>query len=160
MDTLWAPWRIRYVQMARQEGCILCQKPAEAGDTENYLLFRGKHNFVMLNAFPYNPGHLMISPYRHVASPELLSAAELHEHHEIVTRCLGILRAVFNPGGFNIGMNLGRVAGAGIDEPIHSHLVPRWQGDTNFMPVVGATRVIPEALAETYEKLRGQFPAE
>ena len=157
METIWAPWRIGYVRMAKPEGCILCEKPAQDCDPENYILYRGKHNFVMLNAFPYNPGHLMVSPYRHLASPELLSADELHEHGEIVSRCLAALRAVLNPAGFNIGMNLGRVAGAGIDEHIHSHIVPRWSGDTNFMPVVGSTRVIPEALAETYDKLKGQF---
>jgi ATP adenylyltransferase len=157
METIWAPWRIGYVRMTKPEGCILCRKPAEDCDRDNYILYRGRHNFVMLNAFPYNPGHLMIAPYRHVASPELLTTEELHEHHEIVTRCLTVLRAVFNPSGFNIGMNLGRVAGAGIDEHIHSHIVPRWSGDTNFMPVVGSTRVIPEALAETYDKLKGRF---
>ena len=111
----------------------------------------------MLNSYPYNPGHLMVAPYSHVASLEELTDDEIHEHFEIVSRSLKVLRQAFKPGGFNIGLNLGRVAGAGIDDHIHTHIVPRWPGDTNFMPVISDARVIPEALAETYDKLKGKF---
>ena len=110
-----------------------------------------------MNSYPYNPGHLMIAPYRHIATPDKLSDEELSEHYQIVNRCLRVLREVFNPSGFNIGMNIGRVAGAGIEGHIHTHIVPRWSGDTNFMPVLSNTRVLPQALAETYEKLKGKF---
>ena len=133
------------------------EKPGQDADEANYILYRGKKNFVMLNSYPYNPGHLMVAPYRHIASPEELTDEERHEHVEIVDRCVGILRQVFNPGGFNLGMNVGEVAGAGVADHIHTHIVPRWQGDTNFMPVMSDVRVVPEALAETYKKLRDKF---
>lgn len=157
MEQLWAPWRIRYIEIAKQEGCILCDKPGEDNDELNYILYRGQKNFIIMNSYPYNAGHLMVAPYRHVDSPEKLTVEELHEHFEIVSHSLEVLREVFEPGGFNVGMNLGRVAGAGIDDHIHTHVVPRWRGDTNFMPVVDDVRVIPEALAETYDKLKGKF---
>jgi ATP adenylyltransferase len=157
MEHIWAPWRIRYIEQADVKGCFLCEKPKENKDTENYILHRGQQNFVILNSYPYNPGHLMIAPYRHLDSPEKLTDAELHEHYEIVRRSLAVLREVFKPAGFNVGMNLGRVAGAGIADHIHTHIVPRWSGDTNFMPVMADIRVIPEALAESYEKLKGRF---
>jgi ATP adenylyltransferase len=157
MKHIWAPWRIKYIQMAKVKGCILCEKLGENKDAENYILRRGKKNFVMLNSYPYNPGHLLIAPYRHVANLEELTNEELHEHFEIVSRSLKVLRQVFNPGGFNIGINMGKVAGAGIDDHVHTHIVPRWQGDTNFMPVISEVRVVPEALAETYERLKGKF---
>ena len=157
MEQIWAPWRINYIRMERPSGCILCEKPQENDDAQNYILYRGSKNFVIMNSYPYNPGHLMVTPYRHVARLDELAAEELHEHFEIVARCTKLLREIFNPGGFNIGINLGRVAGAGIDEHVHTHIVPRWQGDTNFMPVVSGTRVVPEALAETYEKLKGKL---
>ena len=160
MERIWAPWRIRYIDQAKEgkeEGCFLCDKPKEDEDTENYILHRGQKNFVILNSYPYNPGHLMVAPYRHVDSPEKLTDEERQEHYELVTKSLGVLREVFKPGGFNVGMNLGRVAGAGVDDHIHTHIVPRWGGDTNFMPVMADVRVLPEALAESYEKLRGKF---
>jgi len=157
MKHIWAPWRIKYIQKGKVKGCILCDKPKENKDTQNYILHRGQKNFVILNSYPYNPAHLMVAPYRHVDSPEKLTIEELHEHFEIVSHSLEVLREVFEPGGFNVGMNLGRVAGAGIDDHIHTHVVPRWRGDTNFMPVVDDVRVIPEALAETYDKLKGKF---
>lgn len=160
MERIWAPWRIRYIENPKPEGCVLCEKPKAGNDAESYILYRGRHNYVMLNLYPYNPGHLMIVPYRHLDSPEKLEKAELHEHYEILTRCLKVVREVFNNQGVNLGMNLGRVAGAGIDDHIHSHLVPRWNGDTNFMPVLGDVRVIPEALEDTYRKLLGPLQAE
>ena len=157
MEQIWAPWRIKYIQMEKMKGCILCDKPKESNDVLNYILYRGEKNFIIMNSYPYNPGHLMIAPYRHVANPEELNDEERNEHFKIVGRSIKILRQVFDPAGFNIGINVGRVAGAGIDDHFHTHIVPRWQGDTNFMPVISDVRVIPEALAETYEKLKGKF---
>jgi len=157
MEQIWAPWRIQYIQMEKPEGCILCEKPGQNNDAQNYILYRGSKNFVIMNAYPYNPGHLMVAPYRHVASLDELTDDELREHFSIVSRSVRLLRQVFAPGGFNIGVNIGKVAGAGIDEHVHTHIVPRWQGDTNFMPVISEVRVVPEALAETYKKLEGKF---
>ena len=157
MELIWAPWRIEYIQMEKPEGCILCNQPKQNKDALNYILYRGEKNFVMLNAYPYNPGHLMIAPYRHTASLEELTDEELKEHFEIARRSTKILRQVFNPGGFNLGINLGRISGAGIDDHFHTHIVPRWQGDANFMPVIADVKVLPEALSETYQKLKDKF---
>jgi ATP adenylyltransferase len=157
MKYLWAPWRIGYVRGKKPTGCILCTKPAENNDRENYILFRGKNNFVMLNAFPYNPGHLMVVPYRHTPAIDELNAEERNEHYELVSWCVRALREEARPEGFNIGANLGRVAGAGIEGHFHSHIVPRWNGDTNFVPVLSDTRVIPQSLADTYEALLKKF---
>jgi ATP adenylyltransferase len=157
MKHIWAPWRMEYIQMEKPEGCILCDKPAENTDSENLILYRAENNFVLLNTYPYNPGHLMIAPYRHVPSIEELTDEELGDHIRVVTRSIRVLREVFSPGGFNIGTNIGRAAGAGIDDHVHTHVVPRWPGDNNFMPVLGDVRVVPEALAETFQKLRGRF---
>jgi len=143
--------------MEKPEGCILCEKPKQSNDAQNYILYRGDKNFVILNSYPYNPGHLMVAPYRHIASLEGLTEEERHEHFEIVSRSIEVLRQVFAPGGFNIGINVGKAAGAGIEDHFHTHVVPRWQGDTNFMPVLSDVRVLPEALAETYQKLKGKF---
>ena len=157
MEQIWAPWRIKYIEMEKPEGCILCEKPIQNNDALNYILYRGGKNFVIMNSYPYNPGHLMIAPYRHIANLDELTNEELHEHFEIVSRSIKILRQVFNSGGFNLGANMGKVAGAGIEDHFHTHIVPRWQGDTNFMPVISDVRVVPEALIETYEKLKGKF---
>ena len=157
MEQIWAPWRIQYIQMEKPEGCILCVKPGENKDAQNYILYRGDKNFVILNSYPYNPGHLLVAPYRHVASLEGLTEEERSEHFEIVSRVIRVLKQVFNPGGFNMGANMGKVAGTGIDDHFHTHVVPRWQGDTNFMPVLSDVRVVPEALADTYKKLKGKF---
>ena len=157
MEQIWAPWRIKYIQMEKPVGCILCEKPKENNDEQNYILYRGEKNFIIMNSFPYNPGHLMVSPYRHVASLEELTRNEIHEHFEIVSHAIEVLKQQFKPGGFNIGANIGKVAGTGIDDHFHSHIVPRWQGDTNCMPVISDTRVIPQALSDTYQKLKGKF---
>jgi ATP adenylyltransferase len=157
MEYIWAPWRGAYIDSKKPEGCILCDKPREDNDPANLILFRGALNYIMLNAYPYNPGHVMVIPFRHVSTPEDLTPEELREHAEIVAHAVQALRGIYNATGFNTGMNIGRVAGAGIDAHIHSHIVPRWQGDSNFMPVIGDTKVIPQALAETYEKLKGAF---
>ena len=157
MKHIWAPWRMKYIQMKKPEGCILCDKPAENKDSENLILYRAEKNFVLLNTYPYNPGHLMIAPYRHVPSLEELTDDELGDHIQVVTHSIRVLREIFSPGGFNIGTNIGKAAGAGIDDHVHTHVVPRWPGDNNFMPVLGDVRVVPEALAETYHKLKGKF---
>lgn len=155
MEQIWAPWRIEYLLQPHKEGiCILCQKPQETNDEANLILHRGKSNFIMLNAFPYNPGHLMVAPYRHIAKLEDLTEAELKEHSDMIKLGIRILKESVKPAGFNIGMNLGKIAGAGIDDHIHSHIVPRWQGDTNFMPVVAKTKVLPQALSESYNVLK------
>jgi len=157
MKQIWAPWRMEFIEMEKPAGCILCDKPRENDDPANYILYRGEKNFVILNSYPYTSGHLMVAPYRHVASLEELAPDELHEHIEVVSRSIRVLRQVFNPAGFNVGMNLGEVAGAGIADHVHTHVVPRWPGDTNFMPVLADVRVIPQALADTYQRLKGRF---
>ncbi len=157
MKMLWAPWRMEYIRSKKPKGCILCGKPEETDDTANYILYRGKKNFVILNAYPYNPGHVMVAPYRHLASLEDFSDQELHEHYVLVSRVVKVLREVVNPAGFNLGVNIGKVAGTGIEDHVHTHIVPRWLGDTNFMPVVGEMRVISEGLAATYQQLKGKI---
>jgi len=157
MKQIWAPWRMEYIRMEKPTNCILCDKPKEDNDHINHILYRGKYNFVMMNNFPYNPGHLLIAPYRHVAGLEELKLTEMHEHTDITQKCIRVLQQCFNPNGFNIGVNMGKVAGAGIADHVHSHIVPRWQGDTNFMPVIGDIRVIPEAVDETYHQLKELF---
>ena len=157
MERIWAPWRIQYIRQEKAVGCILCEKPGQNEDALNYILYRGDKNYIILNIYPYNPGHLMVAPYRHVASLEELIGEEGGEHFEIVSRCIKALRQVFNPSGFNIGINLGKAAGAGIVDHFHTHIVPRWEGDTNFMPVLAEVRVIPEALDKAYQQLKGQF---
>jgi len=146
-----------YIRLEKPQGCILCEKPAEGTDEPNYILHRAAENFIILNAYPYNPGHLLVAPYRHVGSLEELTAEERNEHFELVCRCIRVLRETMSPAGFNLGTNIGKVAGAGIADHVHTHVVPRWQGDMNFMPVVADTRVIPEGLADTYRQLRGEF---
>lgn len=156
LERLWVPWRMTYVATAAAPsgGCIFCEKPQEERDEENYILARRERCFVILNAFPYNTGHLMIVPYSHLSMLGELSHAELGDLMVLTRDCEEALIEAFRPEGFNIGMNLGRIAGAGIRDHLHIHVVPRWNGDTNFMPVVGATKVIPEALADTYRRLR------
>ncbi len=153
MEHIWSPWRIEYIRKEKEDFCIFCKKPKENRDRENYILYRGKKNFVILNSYPYNPGHLMVAPYRHIANLEELTEEELLEHFQLVSRSIALVKKVFHPSGFNIGINLGKVAGAGIEDHVHTHIVPRWEGDTNFLPVISETRVIPEALAETYARL-------
>lgn len=155
MERLWAPWRMEYINKAAEEpGCFLCQKPREDNDPANLILHRGESNFIILNTYPYNTGHLMVAPYRHIGDLSLLSEAEAKEHLEMVKLGLKVLAQAMRPEGFNIGMNLGRAAGAGVADHIHTHIVPRWQGDTNFMPIIADTKVLPEMLAATYQKLK------
>ena len=158
MERIWAPWRLEYVENASRAGdCILCAFPREGRDAERYILHQGRHAFVMLNAFPYSNGHLMVAPYRHTAQLGELDAAESLDILNLVRAGVEALGAAYKPDGFNIGINMGRVAGAGIEDHIHVHVVPRWNGDTNFMAVVGDTRVIPASLQAAYERLRPHF---
>ncbi len=157
MKHIWAPWRIKYIEIKEPEGCFLCDKPKQDNDAENYILHRGRLNFVILNSYPYNPGHLMVAPYRHIGNLEDLTVEERNDHYELVSRCVTVLKQVLDTQFFNIGMNLGRVSGAGVADHIHTHIVPRWNGDTNFMPVVADTKVLPESMADTYKKLKAKF---
>ncbi len=153
MENLWRPWRIKYILGDKEKGCIFCDKLREQKDTENYILRRSETSFIMLNIYPYNNGHLMVVPYKHVASFEGLSKDELGELMQMVNLCTELLKKTMRPDGFNIGVNLGRVAGAGVKDHVHIHVVPRWTGDTNFMPVLADVRVIPEGLDSVYESL-------
>jgi ATP adenylyltransferase len=154
MKRIWAPWRMQYILQSHKKGdCILCDKPAEKNDRDNYILFRGRHNFIILNAYPYTPGHLMVAPYRHVGNITEVDAKESKELFGLIQLCVKLLTQTMKPDGFNIGMNLGKVAGAGLEGHIHMHIVPRWNGDNNFMSVVADTRVLSEGLATTYDKL-------
>jgi len=161
-ERLWAPWRLEYIKKARkgQGECIFVELPKQDDDRKNLILFRGEHAFVILNAFPYTNGHLMVAPYRHTANLEDLDDDEHLEIAHLIRDSVRWLTKVYEPDGFNIGMNLGLAAGAGIVDHLHWHVVPRWQGDTNFMPVVGEVRVLPESLEQTYDRLRAVIEAE
>ncbi len=154
MDQLWAPWRGKFIESFKGEGCIFCELPPVGDDEKTLILYRGINAFVIMNAYPYAAGHLMVVPFRHVAQLSDLTDTERHEVIDLVTRCESALTAAMKPEGFNVGFNLGRAAGAGVDKHLHCHIVPRWIGDTNFMPVTGETRVINESLDVTYNKLK------
>ena len=153
LERLWAPWRLEYVQSAdKQDGCVFC-RAAEGDDEEQLVVHRGERAFVVLNKFPYASGHLLVAPYRHGTGFADLEDADALEVHRLAGQGLDALAAVYEPEGFNLGWNIGRIAGAGITDHAHLHVVPRWGGDTNFMPVLAAVKVIPEHLASTRRKL-------
>jgi ATP adenylyltransferase len=154
-ERLWAPWRLPYIESAPKTsvGCIFVDLPAQENDRENLILYRGRAAFVMLNAFPYTNGHLMVAPYKHTAEMSDLDDDELLEINQLVARCLRWIGRAYKPEGYNIGVNLGSAAGAGIPTHIHWHIVPRWEGDTNFMTTVGEVRVLPQSLEESYDRL-------
>jgi ATP adenylyltransferase len=155
-EILWAPWRIAYIEQSKLEdgtGDIFVDLPAQSDDAKNLILFRGTATFVMLNAFPYTNGHLMIAPYRQVAGIDGMNDAELLEVNQLLARSIRWLKKAFDPDGFNVGVNLGKAAGAGIPVHVHWHVVPRWSGDTNFITTVGEVRVMPQSLQESYLKL-------
>ena len=155
MDRIWAPWRIGFILKGENKGdCFLCQYPRENKDEAHLILYRGEKNFIILNVYPYNTGHLMVAPYRHIGKLDDITDEEAKEHFALVRLSVKLLNKVMQPAGFNTGMNLGRVAGAGIADHIHTHVVPRWQGDANFMPVISETKVLPESLTMTYRKLK------
>jgi ATP adenylyltransferase len=166
MDHLWSPWRLEYVTSKKPEGCVFClpaARPRKAGDASELsqpdplLVFRGERAYVVLNLYPYNNGHLMVVPYRHEATLAALSRDEMNEMGLLTQRSELALREAYRLDGINVGVNLGASAGAGIKEHVHLHLVPRWNGDTNFMTVVGATRVLPEEIHSTAARLRPIF---
>ena len=153
MKHLWSPWRLEYLTAPKVEGCVFCHAAERSDDRENLVLLRGERAFLILNRYPYNNGHFMVVPYAHVPSLEDLGAPTLTEMMLLLKRGLAALRATLVPDGFNIGANLGQVAGAGIEEHVHLHAVPRWEGDTNFMPVIGDMRVVPQTWLQTYDEL-------
>lgn len=160
MEQLWAPWRGEFIDAKPREGCIFCFFPAEEGaeaDRRNLVLGRSKRSFAILNRYPYNNGHLMVIPRRHSADLTSLEADELGDLNRLLQLSVAILGECYAPAGFNLGMNLGRAAGAGIADHLHWHVVPRWNGDTNFMPVVSETKVMIEHLLQSYDKLRPAF---
>src|SRR5689334_11885608 len=161
MDHLWSPWRYQYVSKASPAaGCVFCVKASEERDRENYVVHRAARNFVILNLYPYSTGHLMIAPYEHLPTLEAAPEATINELMQLTRLAEIHLRAVYRPDGLNLGMNLGESAGAGVPGHIHMHVLPRWAGDTNFMATVAETRVLPESLSATFEKLRRAFDHE
>ena len=154
MKHLWSPWRLEYLTAPKAEGCIFCHAAESKDDRENLVLLRGERAFLILNRYPYNNGHFMCVPYDHVPSLEDLDPPTLTEMMLLVNRGMAALRACMRPDGFNIGANLGQVAGAGIEDHVHIHAVPRWAGDTNFMPVVGDMRVVPQTWQQAYDALQ------
>lgn len=159
-DILYSPWRLKYILSKKDEDCIFCIKPPENDDEKHLILYRSKYCFVILNAFPYNNGHLMVVPNKHVSSLNELNKADINDLFQTVQLCEKVIIMVYDPDGINIGMNLGKAAGAGIDDHLHVHIVPRWNGDVNFMSAVGGTRVIPESFELSYAKLKEQFDNE
>lgn len=167
MERLYAPWRMAYVDQPDKDaaphaggsGCIFCDKAAQDNDVGNLIVYRGVHVFVLLNLFPYNNGHLMVAPYRHTSNLNDLDDAATLELLTLAKQAQAALHAAFHPEAYNLGMNLGRVAGAGIADHLHLHIVPRWNGDTNFMPVLADVKVLPDALETSAEKIRTAWPA-
>jgi ATP adenylyltransferase len=157
---IWAPWRLAYVKDAAKDeeaGCIFCTKPAEGADEASFIVHRGERCYVILNTFPYTNGHLMVTPFEHVATLPELDPETIAEMMALAQRAMVALEDRYSPQGYNVGFNQGRVAGAGFEHHIHMHVVPRWGGDTNFMPVLGDTRVMPQSLEQSYEALKGAF---
>ena len=158
MDRLWAPWRLEYIQGPAEGGCIFCVKEDRLQDQARLIVARGTSSFVIMNRYPYSNGHLMISPYRHVSDFAELEDHEILEVHHMMVRSQRVLHEVCAAQGFNVGWNFGKAAGAGIAEHIHMHIVPRWAGDSNFMPILADTRVIPQHIEKTYALLVEAFP--
>jgi ATP adenylyltransferase len=160
LRNLWAPWRVEYIVGKKPPGCIFCPENHGLSDEQRLILYRGSLTMVMMNKFPYNNGHLLVSPWRHISDLNELSADEDRELMGLLKKCTRVLKAVMRPDGFNIGLNMGREAGAGFEEHLHFHVVPRWRGDTNFMPVLADIRSIPEHLKQSYSKLLSHFMKE
>jgi ATP adenylyltransferase len=159
MNNLWAPWRIEYILAPKAGSCFLCEIFAASDDQRNRVLYRGRTCAVVMNRYPYTSGHLMVCPYRHFEDFSSLTPQERIEIMDLTERCITILKRVMKPDGFNIGYNLGHAAGAGLKDHLHQHIVPRWVGDTNLMPVLGDVTVVPQALDELYAKLKPEFDA-
>jgi ATP adenylyltransferase len=158
MNHIWSPWRMKYIKNhPKEEGCVFCNAQAQEDNAENLIAFRGEYAFVILNLYPYTNGHLMVVPFQHAATLEELEPAARAEMMELTAQCMSILRKIYNPQAFNMGANIGAAAGAGVPGHIHMHIVPRWGGDTNFMTVLGETRVLPESLADSYKHISDGF---
>jgi ATP adenylyltransferase len=156
MDYLWTPWRYAYVTTAeRISGCIFCDLPKEADDAKVRIVHRGQHCYVVLNTYPYTPGHVMIVPFAHLDELQKLPVAASHEMMDLSQRMETALRQLYTPDGINLGMNIGKAAGAGVAGHIHMHVLPRWVADANFVSVIGETRILPETLEMTYERIKG-----
>lgn len=160
MKKLWAPWRAKYILGPKEKGCLLCRVSGEDKDEDNYVLWRGELGYIMLNLYPYNAGHLMIVPYRHEGCLENLNGKESLELMQLAQRSIRALKNSMQPQGYNLGINLGSIAGAGIEGHVHLHILPRWRGDTNYMPALASTKVISQALEETYGTLKVAFKAQ
>lgn len=157
MKTLWSPWRMEYILSEKDKECIFCTKPAENNDRVNLILFRGAKSYVIMNKYPYNNGHIMVVPYFHTSELSGLNDDIVSELLLLTRYSIDCTKKAFNPEGFNVGINIGAAAGAGIKEHLHIHIVPRWAGDSNFMPVISELRVIPEHIMDTYDKLYPVF---
>ena len=156
MDYLWTPWRYAYVTNAEKvSGCIFCDLPNTGDDAKAHIVHRARHCYIVLNTYPYTSGHVMIVPFAHVDELQKLPAETAHEMIELTQRMEGVLRQLYAPDGVNLGMNIGKAAGAGVAGHVHMHILPRWIGDTNFMTVAGESRVLPESLEITYERIKG-----
>jgi ATP adenylyltransferase len=166
IEVKFTPWRMAYIKSSdvsheHDEGCVLCRLHHDdpSNDADNLVLHRATHCYIVMNRYPYNSGHLMVVPYAHTADLAGLDATCAEELFHLSRRCVAVLEQVYQAHGFNLGMNLGRTAGAGIDEHLHMHIVPRWNGDTNFMPLIGGTKLVPVTLEHTYQQLRPLFDA-
>ena len=158
MNHLWSPWRMTYIEKHEKvEGCVFCNAQAKADSAENLIAFRGQNVYVILNRYPYTSGHLMVIPFKHAPNLEELDAETRAEMMELTSRCTAILQRAYRAESFNVGINIGEAAGAGVLGHIHIHIVPRWHGDTNFMSTLGETRVLPESLEDTYKRVREGF---
>ena len=159
MKYLWSPWRMTYIKTPKPPttGCVFCQALSQTDGPENLIAHRGEFAFVILNRYPYTSGHLMVLPYEHCPTLSELDAPTRAEIMELVNKCTDVLQTLYKPQGYNVGANIGEAAGAGIEAHVHMHIVPRWQGDTNFMTALGQTRVLPEALEETYRRVRAAW---
>ena len=159
MQTIWAPWRIKYILSEKEQECFFCKKLHQVTkDKENFVLYRAEKAFALLNIYPYNNGHIMIAPYAHVSTLTALGQEQITDLFSVRQVCEHVLTQVVQPEGFNIGINLGKAAGAGLEEHLHVHIVPRWNGDTNYMTTISNVRIIPQQLEETYEMLAPLFP--
>ena len=157
MKKLWSPWRMEYILSTKEDGCVFCKKSKSDQDRDNLVLFRGTNSFVLMNLYPYNNAHLLIAPYKHVDTTLELSSRVSNEMMHLSNESMRIIKTSMNADGFNFGANIGAIGGAGIKDHIHFHVVPRWLGDTNFMPVIGHTKVMVEGLLETYDELKPYF---
>ncbi|MCM8771638.1 MAG: HIT domain-containing protein [Candidatus Omnitrophica bacterium] len=157
-DIIWAPWRIGYIIKVKKNKCFLCESVNLKKN--KYVVYKGKNNFIIMNIFPYNNGHIMLAPFRHIKEIEDLKEEEINELILLLQKSVKVLKKILNPEGFNIGLNLGKVSGAGLEDHIHIHIVPRWQGDTNFMPVISNTKIIPQSLDQLAKILKKEFKKE